>query len=115
VEEALVIGDNLEADPGLNINLTVATDIIDFAEALRIGQIVRQCVLVSRVIVFGGPGIDVEHILRHVHQRPNGQLGIDSPAVGVYNENLQVQHLGYGVDPSQQRHRSSPKPVYRSH
>lgn len=102
VEEALVIGDNLEADPGLNINLTVATDIIDFAEALRIGQIVRQCVSVSRVIVFGGPGIDLQHILRHTHQRPNGQLGIDSPAVGVYNENLLVQHLGYGVDPNLQ-------------
>ena len=102
VEEALVIGDNLEADPGLNINLTVATDLIDFAEALRIGQIVRQCVRVSRVIVFGGPGIDIEHILRHAHQHPNGQMGIDSPAVGVYNENLLVQHLGYGVDPDQQ-------------
>ncbi len=102
VEEALVIGDNLEADPGLNINLTVATDIIDFAEALRIGRIVRQCVLVSRVIVFGGPGIDIAHILRHAHQYPNGQSGIDSPGVGVYNENLLVQHLGYGVDPDQQ-------------
>jgi len=102
VEEALVIGDNLEADPGLNINLTVATDIIDFAEALRIGQIVRQCVRVSRVIVFGGPGIDVDHILSHAHQRPDGQIGIDSPAVGVYNENLLVQHLGYGVAPHQQ-------------
>jgi len=102
VEEALVIGDNLEADPGLNINLTVATDIIDFAKALRIGQIVRQCVRVSRVIVFGGPGIDVEHIMRNLHQLPNGQVGIDSPAVGVYNENLLVQHLGYGVDPERQ-------------
>jgi phosphopentomutase len=29
-------------------------------------------------------------------------LGIDSPAVGVYNENLLVQHLGYGVDPNLQ-------------
>jgi phosphopentomutase len=102
VEEALVIGDNLEADPGLNINLTVATDLIDFAEALRIGQIVRQCVHVSRVIVFGGPNIDVDHILRQAHQRPNGQVGIDSPAVGVYNENLLVQHLGYGVVADQQ-------------
>jgi phosphopentomutase len=102
VEKALVIGDNLEADPGLNINLTVATDMIDFSEALRIGQIVRQCVRVSRVIVFGGPGIDVEHIMRNVHHLPNGQVGIDSPAVGVYNENLLVQHLGYGVDPKQQ-------------
>jgi phosphopentomutase len=102
VEEAIIIGDNLEADPGLNINLTVPTDLIDFQVALQIGQIVRGCVQVSRVIVFGGPGIDVPHILRHVYQRPNGQVGVDSPAVGVYNENLRVQHLGYGVDPDRQ-------------
>jgi phosphopentomutase len=102
VNDAVVVGDNLEADAGLNINLTVPTDQIDFDTALRMGQIVRQCVRVSRVIVFGGPGIDAQHILRHVHQRPNGQIGVDSPAVGVYNESLRVQHLGYGVDTSLQ-------------
>lgn len=102
VDGTVVVGDNLEADAGLNINLTVPTDQIDFDAALRMGQIVRQCVQVSRVIVFGGPGVDTAHILRHVHRRPNGQVGVDSPAVGVYNENLRVQHLGYGVDPERQ-------------
>jgi phosphopentomutase len=102
VDEALVIGDNLEADPGLNINLTVATDLIDFEEALRIGRLVRAAVSVSRVIVFGGPGIDIDDILNHVKQRENGQIGVDSPSLGVYNENLRVQHLGYGVDPQRQ-------------
>ncbi len=102
VDEALVIGDNLEADPGLNINLTVATDEIDFGRALAIGKIVRELVSVARVIVFGGPGITTGSILDHVEQRDNGQLGVNSPALGVYDEHLFVQHLGYGVDPERQ-------------
>jgi phosphopentomutase len=102
VDEALVIADNLEADPGLNINLTVATDLIDFGDALTIGRAVRGAVTVSRVIVFGGPKITVDDILDHVEQRDNGQLGVNSPSLGVYNHDLRVQHLGYGVDPDRQ-------------
>ncbi len=102
VDEALAIGDNLEADPGMNINVTVATDRIRFEEALKVGRMVRECVTVSRVIVFGGPGIGVKEILQHVQERPNGQIGVDSPSLGVYNENLQVTHMGYCVDPERQ-------------
>ncbi len=102
VDEAVIVGDNVEADPGLIINLTVPTDLIRFEDALRIGQIVRDCVQTSRVIVFGGPGIDVSDILRQVKIPGNGQVGIDSPALGVYNERLFVQHMGYGVDPARQ-------------
>lgn len=102
VDEAVVVGDNLEADPGLNINLTVATDFIDSERALEIGKIVRDSVNVGRVIVFGGPGIDVDDILRHVEERTNGQIGVDSPSLGVYDQQLFVRHLGYGVDPDRQ-------------
>ena len=98
----MIIGDNLEADPGLIINLTVPTDLIPFEEALKIGQVVRDCVKTSRVIVFGGPGINISDILRHVRQVDNGQIGVDSPALGVYNEHLRVQHMGFGVDPARQ-------------
>jgi phosphopentomutase len=35
-------------------------------------------------------------------ERENGQVGIDSPALGVYNDRLCIQHMGYGVDPEQQ-------------
>ncbi len=102
VDQAIVIGDNLEADPGLNINLTVATDWIDFQEALRIGRIVRNRVRVGRVIVFGGPGITTATILQNCHRRDNGQVGIDSPALGVYDEHLLIEHMGFGVDPERQ-------------
>jgi phosphopentomutase len=102
VDDAIVIGDNLEADPGLIINLTVATDSIGFEDALKVGQIVRDLVRVSRVIVFGGPGVHVTRIMRHVKVLGNGQVGVDSPSLGVYNTHLQVRHLGYGIDPERQ-------------
>jgi phosphopentomutase len=102
VDDCVIIGDNLEADPGLIINLTVATDLVPWEDALKIGQIVRSSVENSRVIVFGGPGIDVGDILRHTRRVDNGQLGVDSPALGVYNEHLFVQHMGYGIDPARQ-------------
>ncbi len=99
VNDAIIIGDNLEADAGQNINLTVCTDLIDFNEAIEIGKIIRKNVQVARVIVFGGPGLTLAKIVEHVEQRENGQVGVNSPAIGVYDENLHVKHMGFGVDP----------------
>jgi phosphopentomutase len=102
INNTIVVGDNLEADSGQNINLTVCTDLIDFAKAVEIGQIVREAVKVARVIVFGGPGLTLDKIFANVEERESGQVGIISPALGVYNENLLVKHMGYGVDPTLQ-------------
>jgi phosphopentomutase len=102
VDDCVIVGDNLEADPGLIINLTVPTDLILWEDALKIAQIVRGSLQNSRVIVFGGSGIDLGDILRHTRRVDNGQLGVDSPALGVYNEHLFVQHMGYGIDPTRQ-------------
>jgi phosphopentomutase len=99
VNEAIIIGDNLEADAGQNINLTVCTDLINFRKAVEIGMLVRRNVQVARVIVFGGPGLTLTKILEHVECRKNGQVGVNSPAIDVYNENLCVKHIGFGVDP----------------
>lgn len=102
VDGTIVIGDNLEADPGQNINLTVALAETDFNHAIRVGQLVRDNVKVARVIVFGGPAVTVSDILAHIRRRSNGQVGVDSPAIGAYDENLLVRHMGYGVDPAHQ-------------
>ncbi len=59
----------------------------------------RRNVQVARVFVFGGPGLTLTKILEHVECRKNGQVGVNSPAIGVYNENLCVKHIGFGVDP----------------
>lgn len=102
VDEAVVIADNLEADPGQNINVTAALAEIAFDAALRIGQIVRDIVQVARVIVFGGPELKLDKILSHIECHTNGQTGVNSPALHVYNEKLVIRHLGYGVDPTRQ-------------
>jgi phosphopentomutase len=101
VNEAVVIADNLEADAGQNINVTVGMAHISFDDALRIGQLVRSIVRVTRVIVFGGPGLSLSTILDNVETHGT-QTGVNSPALGVYDENLVVRHMGYGVDPQLQ-------------
>ncbi|MEW6048511.1 MAG: phosphopentomutase, partial [Bacillota bacterium] len=101
VEGQVVVADNMEADPGQNINVTGSLDFIPFERLVAIGKIVRSAVQVSRVIVVGGRGYDREGILRHAVRR-GGQQGIDTPGLGVYDENYMVRHLGLGVDVQQQ-------------
>ena len=98
VNEAVTVGDNIECDPGLAINITAAIDSIDFDEVKRIGEIVRSVVEVSRVIAFGGSGVHLENILAAVEEKENGYIGVNAPASGVYRENYHCVHLGFGVD-----------------
>src|SRR5439155_21585200 len=100
VDEAVVVADNIEADAGQIVNLTVPTGIIPFERALEIGGVVRAQLESSRVIVFGGPNVGVADILAQVEVRSNGQAGVNSPRLGVYDADLRVRHLGYGVDPA---------------
>jgi len=102
VDERVVIGDNLESDPGRIINVTAPLDLISFEDALAIGQIVRDVVKVIRVIVLGSTGYSTDTILRHVETRPSGQIGVNSPALGVYNKDYQAKNLGYKLDVDKQ-------------
>ena len=98
VNEALTVGDNIECDPGLAINITAAIDDIAFDEVKRVGEIVRGVVEVARVIAFGGSGVHLEDILAALEEKENGYMGINAPASGVYRENYHCVHLGFGVD-----------------
>jgi phosphopentomutase len=98
VDDRVVIGDNLESDPGRIINVTAALDLTSFQDALAIGQIVRDVVKVIRVIVLGSRGYSTETILQHVETRASGQVGVNSPALGVYNKDYQAKNLGYQLD-----------------
>ena len=102
VEGSVVVADNIEAEPGLGYNLTVPLDEIRFEEAGRMAEVVRSVGGVRRVIVFGSTGYGVDRMLQHIEGRATGQTGVNSPAVGAYDENFRVRHLGYGVDPRQQ-------------
>jgi phosphopentomutase len=50
----MMVGDNLEADPGLNYNVTGSLDLTDFDHILSVARIVRRRTPVSRVIAVGG-------------------------------------------------------------
>lgn len=101
VDGVAVVHDNMETDPGRNINVTATYDEMPERDIVRIGEIVRSAVRVSRVIVVMGRGFSTSDIARHIH-RDSSAIGVDSPGLGVYNEHYRVRHLGYGVDTRQQ-------------
>ena len=103
VDGCMVVGDNLEADPGLNYNVTGSLDLTDFEHITDVARVVRRVVSVSRVIAVGGPGLDAEELVSHLREGIGGVHGIDTPATGFYDrEGLQVRHMGIELDRSRQ-------------
>lgn len=98
VDGRVVVHDNMETDPGRNINVTASYDDIAVDEIVAIGEIVRSVVDVSRVIVVMGSGFPTETIADHIVPGPRDTVGVDSPGLGVYNDRYKVRHLGIGVD-----------------
>lgn len=94
VDSCVLVADNIEARPRLNINVTASQDDITFEELTRIGQTVRAAVGVPRVIVVGGRGFGIGDICAHIKEPSAGQIGVDTPGLGVYDEHYQVRHLG---------------------
>lgn len=102
VEDAILIGDNLEADPGAIFNVTAALDRVSFEITLKVARVVREQVPVSRVIALGSPHITMNDILREVQTNRLGQTGVVTPNLKIYDQDYQVCHLGHGVDPTHQ-------------
>lgn len=98
----VIVADNIEAGRGLNINVTASLDDLPFDELMHIGEVVRASVRSSRVIVVGGRGFDVSDILGHVRVHEEGHVGVDTPSLGVYDDDYRVRHLGFPVDHSKQ-------------
>jgi phosphopentomutase len=102
VDDAVAIGDNLEADLGQVYNITGNLSEKSFDEVKAIGRIVRQQVEVGRVIAFGGLLASTQQILEAVETRDGTYIGINAPRSGAYEHGFQVVHMGYGVDDSVQ-------------
>ncbi|WP_028987180.1 phosphopentomutase [Thermicanus aegyptius] len=103
VDNEVVIADNMENDPGQIINITGALDTTPFEKIFEIGKIVRTIAETSRVIPLGGTGITVSDILLNIVIKPE-RTGVDMGRLNIYNENYQVRHLGFGIDPDKQIH-----------
>ncbi|MFH8595920.1 phosphopentomutase [Streptomyces rimosus] len=95
----VLVHDNLEADPGVNWNVSGLLEDSPFTEILDIARVVRSVAPVARVIAVGGHAdgpLDT-----FVRDGGLGTVGLDTPASGFYrNGGLAVQHLGAPLDHS---------------
>lgn len=94
VDGVAVVHDNIEARARLNVNVTASLDDVGFDKLTEIGLVVRRAVNISRVIVVGSRGYDVDGIRAHIVHRGDGHIGVDTPALEVYTDDYQVRHLG---------------------
>lgn len=97
VNEAVTVADNIECDLGSAINVSAVLDLISFEEVRRIGNLVREVVTLPRVIAFGGRGISLSNLLEAVEIK-GAYVGVNAPRSGVYKNDYQCIHLGYGVN-----------------
>jgi phosphopentomutase len=102
VDGHIVIADNIEAKPGMSINVTASLDDVDLEHLTTVGQRVREVVQVPRVIVVAGRGFRLDTLVQCLTERSGVQLGIDSPAIGVYDESFRVRHLSLSADHERQ-------------
>jgi phosphopentomutase len=101
VDEAMVVCDSLEADPGMNYNVTGSLEVVDFSEIVEVARGVRALAPVPRVIAVGGREVGLEDIMRALKDR-DGAVGVDTPSLGVYGNGVQLQHLGFRFATEQQ-------------
>ncbi|WP_346777302.1 phosphopentomutase [Streptomyces sp. HNM0575] len=101
VDGDVLVHDNLEADPGVNWNVSARLDDLPFERILSVARTVRAVAPVARVIAVGG---HADGPLRSfVRQGEGGTTGLDTPASGFYrNGGLRVRHLGAPLDHTRQ-------------
>ncbi|MEE1740628.1 phosphopentomutase [Streptomyces sp. BE147] len=104
VDGAVLVHDNLEADPGINWNASGRLEDLPFDGPdgiLAIARTVRTVAPVARVIAVGGHADSP--LPRFVRDGEAGTVGLDTPATGFYrNGGLEVQHLGARLDHTRQ-------------
>ncbi|MGH3323388.1 MAG: phosphopentomutase [Streptomyces sp.] len=101
VDRHALVHDNLEADPGINWNVSGRLRDLPFERILGIARTVRAVAPVARVIAVGGHA--EEPLPASVRQGDCGTVGLDTPATGFYrNGGLRVRHLGAPLDHSRQ-------------
>lgn len=93
VDGSVLVADNIEAKPGLGINVSGSLDDRPFEELVDIGLQVRAAVAVPRVIVAAGRGFGIAEMVSRLTGRSSGQVGLDTPALGMYDAHFRVRHL----------------------
>ncbi len=102
INDEIFIGDNLETDLGQVYNVTTSFDFVNFFDAKKIARIVRENVEVARVIVFGGRHVTKSDLKDAIETKEGKYIGVNAPKSKVYINGYKVEHLGYGVDSTEQ-------------
>ncbi|WP_225828454.1 phosphopentomutase [Streptomyces naphthomycinicus] len=101
VDGTALVHDNLEADPGVNWNISGRLADLSFHRIVAIARTVRAVAPVARVIAVGGHA-DAP-LTSFVRSGDGGTVGLDTPASGFYrNGGLEVRHLGAPLDHTRQ-------------
>ncbi|HWM39892.1 MAG TPA: phosphopentomutase, partial [Streptomyces sp.] len=101
IDGRVLVHDNLEADPGINWNVSGRLEDLPFEQILSIARTVRAVAPVARVIAVGGHSDRA--LPAYVRHGDGGTIGLDTPATGFYrNGGLHVQHLGAPMDHARQ-------------
>ena len=101
VERSMVVCDSLEADPGMNYNVTGSLELTSFDEIASVSRALRELAPVSRVIAVGGRDIGMADIVASL-KSVRGVIGVDTPSLGVYGHGVELLHLGFHFDPEAQ-------------
>jgi phosphopentomutase len=94
VEDSMVLCDSLEADPGMNYNVTGSLELVDFEEIVSVARSLRATAPVARIIAVGGRDISMDDIVASLKSR-QGAVGVDTPSLGVYGHGVELLHLGF--------------------
>jgi len=102
VDDAMVVGDNLESDPLQTYHTVGSLEDLDYAQILGVAETLRQVARVRRVVAMGGRTFRAADIRRCVERRPTGQCGVNNVALGLYTSQYVVRHLTQGSRPDVQ-------------
>jgi len=103
LDEAVLVGDSLEADLGLNYNVTGCLPLVPWTTIIGLAEQLRGLAPVSRIIAVGGTAIGRDELLASVHER-DGASGVDTRELGVYRTGVEIRHLGAPIDAAGQLH-----------
>jgi phosphopentomutase len=102
VDDAMVVGDNLESDPLQTYHCVGSLDELPYETIVDVGEILRSVARVRRVVAMGGRGYTASDIRRCVEHRASGQSGVNNVALGLYTRNYIVRHFTRGTRPDVQ-------------
>jgi phosphopentomutase len=102
VDEAMIVGDNLESDPLQTYHCVGSLEELDYEQILDVSQILRSVARVRRVVAMGGRGFTGADVRRCTERRPTGQCGVNNVELGLYTKQYVVRHLTRGSRPEVQ-------------